>query len=267
MRFAMAGWAAEDVNGSWDWLSRLPEGNYRRGLMIGWFESAAALAPDRALKEVAALDPEKEDAIWEITAKKVSTHDPQKVKAWLDELSARPAPLVDPNDPKQKTGWVDGVFKSGPPSGEKSAKEFFGTMLKDRIDSNSDPAYAKTLKSWFDAYEGSPGVPASALGTIATILEKSQPPLEVLNWIESHPDSPGLSHALANTVVRWTNEQTADDVAAWLQAHRDSPAYDGAVAGFAVKAHQFDPEGAPVWANTIKDAVQRQGVLEAFKQK
>ena len=66
---------------------------------------------------------------------------------------------------------------------------------------------------------------------------------------------------------QWTDEQTADEVATWLQAHRDSPAYDGAEAGFAARAHAFDPEGALIWANTIKDETQRQSLLKSWERK
>ena len=101
----------------------------------------------------------------------------------------------------------------------------------------------------------------------ASALMQSQPAGEVLAWIETHPASEGTFQASANTAGEWTNEQTADEVAAWLQAHRDSPVYDGAAAGFAARAHAFDPEGALIWANTIKDENQRQSLLQSWERK
>ncbi len=273
VRHGIVGWATQDVAGSWDWISKQPEGNYRKGLMAGWFEAAAAVDPDRALAALDQLDPDKDRTIWSMVAGRMATHDPGKVRDWLAKLSAQPAKEKDPDRPDptrwdpQPKGWVDGIYHEGPASGEQLAQGFFRQMLRGKMAINDDPAYAVTLKPWFDAFAGSPALPGGAMGNIASALMQSQPAGEVLAWIETHPASAGTFHASANTVGQWTDEQTADEVATWLQAHRDSPAYDGAAAGFAAKAHAFDPEGALVWANTIKDETQRQSLLKSWERK
>ncbi len=273
VRHGIVGWATQDVAGSWDWISKQPEGNYRKGLMAGWFEAAAAVDPDRALAALDQLDPDKDRTIWSMVAGRMATHDPGKVRDWLAKLSAQPAKEKDPDRPDptrwdpQPKGWVDGIYHEGPASGEQLAQGFFRQMLRGKMAINDDPAYAVTLKPWFDAFAGSPALPGGAMGNIASALMQSQPAGEVLAWIETHPASAGTFHASANTVGQWTDEQTADEVATWLQAHRDSPAYDGAAAGFAAKAHAFDPEGALIWANTIKDETQRQSLLKSWEQK
>jgi hypothetical protein len=241
--------------------------------MTGWFEAAAAVDPDRALAALDQLDPDKDRTIWSMVAGRMATHDPGKVRDWLAKLSAQPAKEKDPDRPDptrwdpQPKGWVDGIYHEGPASGEQLAQGFFRQMLRGKMAINDDPAYAVTLKPWFDAFAGSPALPGGAMGNIASALMQSQPAGEVLAWIETHPASAGTFHASANTVGQWTDEQTADEVATWLQAHRDSPAYDGAAAGFAAKAHAFDPEGALIWANTIKDETQRQSLLKSWEQK
>ena len=273
VRHGIVGWATQDVAGSWDWISKQPEGNYRKGLMAGWFEAAAAVDPDRALAALDQLDPDKDRTIWSMVAGRMATHDPGKVRDWLAKLSAQPAKEKDPDRPDptrwdpQPKGWVDGIYHEGPASGEQLAQGFFRQMLRGKMAINDDPAYAVTLKPWFDAFAGSPALPGGAMGNIASALMQSQPAGEVLAWIETHPASAGTFHASANTVGQWTDEQTADEVATCLQAHRDSPAYDGAAAGFAAKAHAFDPEGALVWANTIKDETQRQSLLKSWERK
>ena len=273
VRHGIVGWATQDVAGSWDWISKQPEGNYRKGLMAGWFEAAAAVDPDRALAALDQLDPDKDRTIWSMVAGRMATHDPGKVRDWLAKLSAQPAKEKDPDRPDptrwdpQPKGWVDGIYHEGPASGEQLAQGFFRQMLRGKMAINDDPAYAVTLKPWFDAFAGSPALPGGAMGNIASALMQSHPAGEVLAWIETHPASAGTFHASANTVGQWTDEQTADEVATWLQAHRDSPAYDGAAAGFAAKAHAFDPEGALVWANTIKDETQRQSLLKSWERK
>ena len=273
VRHGIVGWATQDVAGSWDWISKQPEGNYRKGLMAGWFEAAAAVDPDRALAALDQLDPDKDRTIWSMVAGRMATHDPGKVRDWLAKLSAQPAKEKDPDRPDptrwdpQPKGWVDGIYHEGPASGEQLAQGFFRQMLRGKMAINDDPAYAVTLKPWFDAFAGSTSLPGGALANMASALMQSQPPDEVLSWIETHPASAGTFHASANTVGQWTDEQTADEVATWLQAHRDSPAYDGAAAGFAAKAHAFDPEGALVWANTIKDETQRQSLLKSWERK
>jgi hypothetical protein len=273
VRHGIVGWATEDVGGSWDWISKQPEGKYRKGLMTGWFEAAAAMDPDRALAAMDQLDPDKDRNIWNMVAGRMAKHDPEKVRDWLATLSAQPAKEKDPNRPDptrwdpQPKGWVDGIYRGGPANGEQLAQGFFSQMLGEKMAINGDPAYAATLKPWFDTFTGSAALPGGAMGNIASTLMQSQPAGEVLAWIETHPASAGTFHASANTVSQWTNEQTADEVAARLKAHRDSPAYDGAAAGFAAKAHAFDPEGALIWANTIKDETQRQSLLNSWKEK
>ena len=266
VRHGIVGWATQDVAGSWDWISKQPEGHYRQGLMTGWFEAAAAVDPDRALAAMDQLDPDKDQEIRGMVAGKMALHDPEKVRSWLDALSTQPAKAADPANPRP-TGWVNGVHHNGPSTGEQQAQEFFSRMQQEKMAVNGDPAYAPTLKPWFDTFAGSTSLPGGALANMASALMQSQPPDEVLSWIETHPASAGTFHASAKTVGQWTNEQTIDEVAAWLQAHRDSPAYDGAAAAFAAKAHVFDPDGALVWANTIKDETQRQSLLKSWEQK
>ena len=266
VRHGIVGWATQDVGGSWDWISKLPEGNYRKGLMTGWFEGAATVDPDRALSALAQFDPVKDRDIWNSVAAKMARHDPEDVRPWLDALSAQPAKAPDPTNPSP-TGWVDGIHLNGSSSGDQLAQQFFSVMLDQKMALNGDPAYAPTLKQWFDGFYKSPALPDNAMARVAGALQRSQPAAEVLEWIERHGISSGVFNASANTVDRWTNEQTADDVAAWLQSHRDSPAYDGAAAGFAVKAHDFDPEGAMQWANTIKDERERQNLLKSWEEK
>lgn len=274
VRHGIVGWATADVAGSWAWIAQQPEGQYRKGLMTGWFEAAAAVDPDRALAAIDQLDPVKNRDVWGMVAGKMALHDPEKVRDWLTTLCAKPAKEMDPNHPDptrwdpQPKGWVDGTYHSDPASREPLAQLFFGQMLRGKMAVNDDPAYAaRTLKPWFDTFAGSAALPSEAMGNVAAALLESQPAGEVLAWIETHPTSPGTFHASATTVGRWTTEETADDVAAWLQAHRDSPAYDGAAAGFAAKAHAFDPEGAMVWANTIKDETQRQSLLQSWAER
>ena len=273
VRHGIVGWATQDVAGSWDWISKQPEGNYRKGLMTGWFEAAAAVDPDRALAAMDQLDPHKDRSIWGMVAGRMATNDPEKVRDWLAKLSAQPAKENDPTypdptrwDPKPQA-WDDGLYQGELYSKPSLAQGFFSQMLRGKMAINGDPAYAVTLKPWFDAFAGSPALPSGAMGNIASALMQSQPAGEVLAWIETHPASVGTFHASANTVGQWTNEQTADEVAAWLQSHRDSPVYDGAAAGFAARAHAFDPEGALIWANTIKDETQRQSLLKSWERK
>lgn len=257
IRSAMEGWAARDVNGSWAWISALPEGNYRRGLLAGWMAGAAAVDPDRALVALKGFDPEKDSAIWDVAAGKMSNHDPEKMKSWLTGVSATQG--------RAGTGWVDGKYDSGT-TGTGTAEDFFNRMLQSKMAVNpGDPAYVQTLKDWFDTYSGNPGVPDSAIGRIASALQQSTPPVEVLQWIGSHPASAGTFNASANTVSRWTNANTADEITAWLQANRENPAYDGAAAGFAAGAFPFDPDGARAWAATIKDPAQRESLTRHFE--
>lgn len=266
VRHGIVGWATADVAGSWDWISKQPEGNYRKGLLTGWFEAAAAVDPDRALAAMDQLDPQKDRNIRDLVARKMALHDPAKVRAYLDALSALPAKAGDPANP-QPTSWVNGLYLSGPATGEQQAQEFFNRMQQEKLAMNSDPAYPPTIKAWFDTFSGSTALTAGAMGRMTTALLQSQPPAEVLSWIETFPVSHGTFHAATRAIGHWTNEQTIDDVAAWLKANRDSPVYDGAAAAFAAKAHAFDPEGARIWANTIKDESQRQSLLKSWDGK
>ena len=172
IRHGIVGWATQDVGGSWDWISKQPEGNYRKGLMTGWFEAAAAVDPDRALAAIDQLDPDKDQYIRGMVAGKMALHDPNKIKSWLDALSAQPAKTADPANP-QLTGWVDGIHHGGPSTGEQQAQDFFSRMLHDKMAINDDPAYALTLKPWFDTFAGSAALPGGAMGNVAAALMQS----------------------------------------------------------------------------------------------
>jgi len=76
VRHGIVGWATQDVAGSWDSISKPPERNYRKGLMVGWFEAAASVDPDRALAAMGQLDPETDRNIRGLVAGKMALHDP-----------------------------------------------------------------------------------------------------------------------------------------------------------------------------------------------
>lgn len=185
VRAAMEGWAATDASGSWDWISGLPAGNYRRGLMTGWMEGAAAVDPDRALAALQKFDPEKDSAIWAAAAGKMANHDPDKIKAWLGGQSAGPG--------REGRGWVDGAHDAGL-TGKETAETFFNQLLKSKLTINpGDPAYVGNLKEWFDQYSGNPGVPDSAVGEIASALRWVDPPRRCCGGLARIPSPRPLS--------------------------------------------------------------------------
>lgn len=247
-RICIAGWAAEDVEGSLSYLSALPEGKYRRGLMVGWFEAAAAVAPEKAFSELAKLNPQENGDLWRTVAGKVAVHDPAQVRGWLESLSGQAA-------------------SGGGTAGSELASSFFREMMNSRMRINpGDPAYVDTMKSWFDSYATSPVVPTGAMAAVSSALQQSQPAPTVLQWIGSHEGGAATFNAASNAVSRWTNERTTGEVAAWLTANKDSAAYDGAAAGFATRSYALDPEGARAWAGTIKNPQQREAVLQGFDE-
>ncbi len=236
-RHAVAGWAAKDPDGCRAWLEGLPEGNFRRGLMLGWFEGVAGTDPQRAVAAAERLDPERDRPTLAALAGKLTTGDPSRLRPWLDELAGQ-------------TG-----------RGRANAQALFSQMLGEQMKLGWAGESMDGLTACYDRYHGSAAVEPGAMGRVAQTLLQTQPATEVLEWIAGHASGPAVNEAAALAVSRWTTEASADDVARWLLAHRDNPAYDGAVSGFASRTRAFDPEAAEAWARTIKGEPERTTVL------